>query len=151
MQETRASRSERNMPSLCIVHIWLHLYAFWGHLLAAAHQGDATGVLRSWTARAGFFDFQFKSAGIAEIQITFFHVTTICHGETSFGYYSGAIECPSQCFFCFLWRFSQFFQIPSIRIFTLSIRPGYVFHKDSVSTIRLSVVRDAPHIYTIAS
>jgi len=43
--------------------------------------------------------------------------------------------------------FSQFLQIPSIRTSTLSIRPGYVFHKGSVSTIRLSGLKQSicPH------
>jgi hypothetical protein len=85
-----------------------NLHAFWGHLLAAAHQGNAAGVLRSGTAGAGFFDRQFQTAGIAKIQITFFHVTTICHGETSFGCYSGAIDCPMKRFLIRLTFFAIF-------------------------------------------
>ncbi len=71
-----------------------NLHAFFGHLLAAAHQGNAAGVLRSGTAGAGVFYLQFKSAGIAMIQVTCIHVTTICHEKTAFGSYSVAIDCP---------------------------------------------------------
>ncbi len=105
--KTRCYDTKNNTPSLSILYLGPNLSAFFDHLLAAAHQGNATGVLRSGTAGAGFFHRQFKSAGIAMIQITFFHVTTICHGETSFGCYSGAIDCPLQRF---LFR-SMFFAI----------------------------------------
>ena len=105
---------------------WPNLHAFWGHLLAAAHQGNAAGVLRSGTAGAGFFHRQFKSAGIAMIQVTFFHVTTICHEETSFGCYSGAIDCP-------LKRFS--FRLTFIAIFTDSVNTDFHF----VNSARVSL------------
>ncbi len=54
---------------------------FFDHILAAAHQGNATGVLRSRHTGAGFFHLQFQTADIADIQISFFHVRTICHGK----------------------------------------------------------------------
>ena len=73
----------KGTPSSSIQSLEPNLKAFFDHLLAAAHQGNATGVFRSGTAGAGFFDCQFKSASIAMKQIAFFHVTTICHGETS--------------------------------------------------------------------
>ena len=108
MQRRRASRYKKNTPSLSIGYFGPNLHAFFGHLLAAAHQGNATGVLRSGTAGAGFFHRQFQTAGIAKIQITFFHVTTICHGETSFGCYSGAIDCPIKRFLFRLTFFAIF-------------------------------------------
>ena len=90
--KTRCYDTKNNTPSLSILYLGPNLSAFFDHLLAAAHQGNATGVLRSGTAGAGVFYLQFKSAGIALIQVTFFHVTAICHGVTSYGCYSGAID-----------------------------------------------------------
>jgi hypothetical protein len=68
------------------------LIAFFDHFLAAAHQRDATGIFRSETASAGFFHRQFQVTGTAIIQVTLFHVRTICHYKTSFGCYCGAIK-----------------------------------------------------------
>jgi hypothetical protein len=100
--------TKQKRPSLCTRYFGPNLSAFFDHLLAAAHQGNAAGVLRSGSAGAGFFHRQFKSAGIAMKQITFFHVTTICHGETSFGCYSGAIDSPLRRFLFRLTFFAIF-------------------------------------------
>jgi hypothetical protein len=59
---------------------WKCSLAFCGHFLSTAHQGNATCVFRYGTAGAGFFHHQFKAAGVAIVQITFFHITTIRHG-----------------------------------------------------------------------
>jgi hypothetical protein len=60
---------------------WVYLNAFFDHLLAAAHQRNVAGILRSGLAGTGFFYFQFQIAGIAIKQITRFHFTTIRHLE----------------------------------------------------------------------
>ena len=116
--KARCHDTKNNTPSLSILYLGPNLRAFFDHLLAAAHQGNATGVLRSGTAGAGFFHRQFKSAGIAMKQITFFHVTTICHGETSFGCYPGAIDCPLQRFL---------FRLTFFAIFTDSVDADFHF------------------------
>ena len=54
---------------------------FFGHLFSAAHQRNTAGIFRSCSAGAGLFNLQFKSASIAMIKISFFHVATICHGK----------------------------------------------------------------------
>lgn len=59
--------AKENTPSLCIDYLGLNLHAFFLHLIAAAHQGNVTGVFRSGAAGAGFFHHQLKSAGIAMI------------------------------------------------------------------------------------
>jgi hypothetical protein len=94
------------------------LPAFFDHFLAAAHQRDATGVFRSGTASAGFFHRQFQIAGTAIIQVTLFHVRTICHYKTSFGCYYGAIDSP-------LKRLS--FHLTIFAIFTNAVNTDFHF------------------------
>jgi hypothetical protein len=61
--------------------------------------------------------------------------------KASFGFYFALVtHCGLFISFDF---FGDFLQIPSVRISTLSIRPGYVFHKGSVSTVKLSGLKQS--------
>ena len=73
--------TKQDTPSLCILYFGPNLDAFFSHFLAAAHQGNAAGIFRSYSAGAGFGHLQFKAASLTKIHITFFHITTIRHGE----------------------------------------------------------------------
>jgi hypothetical protein len=91
MQRRRAARFNTEHTFDANRYVELNLTALFGHLLAAARQGNATGFLRSGRTGTGFFHGQFQAACITIKQIAFFHVTTICHGETSFDCYSGQL------------------------------------------------------------
>ena len=107
-----------NTPSMCIRYFGPSLNAFLGHLLAAAHQGNAAGIFRFYCASAGFGYLHFKAASLTKKQITFLHVTIICPGETSFGCYLRAIDYPLQ-------RFS--FRFTFFAIFTDSVDADFHF------------------------